>query len=51
QGRENAKQFMRDNPDMAASVEQRVRAQAGIVANSMLAAGGESEEDERAAAE
>jgi recombination protein RecA len=52
QGRENAKQFMRDNPEMAASVEQRVRAQAGIVANSMLAAGGgEGEEDERAAAE
>src|SRR3712207_5679706 len=49
QGRENAKQFMRDNPEMAASVEQRVRAQAGIVANSMLAAGGgEGEEDERA---
>jgi recombination protein RecA len=51
QGRENAKQFMRDNPEMAASVEQRVRAQAGIVANSMLAAGGESDEDEAAAAE
>src|ERR671917_702251 len=36
QGRENAKQFMRDNPDMANSVEQRVRAQAGIVADAML---------------
>ena len=45
QGRENAKQFMRDNPDMAQSVEQRVRAQAGIVADAMLdASGGESEE-------
>ncbi|MBY0330426.1 MAG: recombinase RecA [Acetobacteraceae bacterium] len=50
QGRENAKQFMRDNPEMAASVEQRVRAQAGIVANSMLAAG-EANDDEAAAAE
>ena len=47
QGRENAKQFLRDNPEMAASIEQRVRAQAGIVANAMLAAG---EEDETAAA-
>ncbi len=51
QGRENAKQFLRDNPEMAAAIEQRVRAQAGIVANSMLAAGGEADEDEAAAAE
>jgi recombination protein RecA len=49
QGRENAKQFLRDNAELAASVEQRVRAQAGIVANSMLAAG--DAEDEPAAAE
>lgn len=51
QGRENAKQFLRDNPEMAAAIEQRVRAQAGIVANSMLAAGGEADEDQAAAAE
>jgi recombination protein RecA len=37
QGRENAKQFLRDHPDIAAAIEQRVRAQAGVVANSMLA--------------
>ena len=37
QGRENAKQFLREHPDMAASIEQRVRAQAGVVANTMLA--------------
>jgi len=48
QGRENAKQFLRDNKEMAASVEQRVRAQAGIVADGMLA--GEGEESEEAAA-
>jgi recombination protein RecA len=36
QGRENAKQFLRDHADMAASIEQRVRAQAGVVANAML---------------
>ena len=51
QGRENAKQFLRDNPEMAAAIEQRVRAQAGIVANAMLAAGGEADDDEAAAAE
>jgi recombination protein RecA len=37
QGRENAKQFLRDHPEIAAAIEQRVRAQAGVVANSMLA--------------
>ena len=36
QGRENAKQFLRDNPDMAASIEQAVRANAGLVAEEML---------------
>jgi recombination protein RecA len=50
QGRENAKQFMRDNPEMAQSVEQRVRAQAGIVADAMLDASGGGEESEEAAA-
>jgi recombination protein RecA len=38
QGRENAKQFLRDNPDMANSVEQRIRANAGLVANAMIGA-------------
>ena len=42
QGRENAKQFMRDNPAMAESVEKRIRAQASGLANAMLA-GEESE--------
>ncbi|MCS6933160.1 MAG: recombinase RecA [Acetobacteraceae bacterium] len=37
QGRENAKQFLRDHPDLAAAIEQRIRAQAGVVANAMLA--------------
>ena len=36
QGRENAKQFLRDHPDMANSIEQKVREQAGVVANAML---------------
>lgn len=36
QGRENAKQFLRDNPELAASIEQRIRAQAGQVTETML---------------
>jgi recombination protein RecA len=47
QGRENAKQFMRDNPEIAASVEKRIRDQAAGLANAMLA----GEEAEAAAAE
>jgi recombination protein RecA len=51
QGRENAKQYMRDNPEMANSVEARVRAQAGIVADAMLDAGAADDGEEAAAAE
>ncbi len=47
QGRENAKQYLRDNPQVAESVEQRVRAQAGLIANTMLV--GENEPEEAAA--
>ena len=36
QGRENAKQFLRDHPDMAASIEKKVRDQAGVVTNMMM---------------
>ncbi|MDQ1079010.1 recombinase RecA [Pseudoroseomonas cervicalis] len=50
QGRENAKQFLRDNPSMAESIEQRIRAQAGLVTSAMMA-GPESEPDDAAAAE
>ena len=46
QGRENAKQFLRDHPEMAASIEQRVRAQAGVVANTMLAGEGGGGDEE-----
>jgi recombination protein RecA len=49
QGRENAKQFLRDNPEVANAIEQKVRAQAGIVANAMLV-GGEGEEAEESTA-
>jgi len=44
QGRENAKQFLRDHPEIAATIEEKVRAQSGVVANALMLAGGESEE-------
>ncbi len=36
QGRENAKQFMRDNPELAAKLENAIRMKAGVVADAML---------------
>lgn len=36
QGRENAKQFMKDNPELAAKLENEIRKKAGVVADSML---------------
>ena len=36
QGRENAKQFLRDNPNIAAAIENRIRANAGLVAEAMI---------------
>jgi recombination protein RecA len=36
QGRENAKQFLRDNPAVAATIEAKVRANAGLVASAMM---------------
>jgi recombination protein RecA len=50
QGRENAKGFLRDHPEMATSIEQRIRGQAGLLAEKMLS-GDVSEEEEKAAAE
>jgi recombination protein RecA len=36
QGRENAKQFMRDNPAVAQAIEAKIRGQSGVVANAMM---------------
>ncbi len=36
QGRENAKQFLKDNPQVAQEIEGRIRENAGLVANAML---------------
>ncbi|HQT85135.1 MAG: recombinase RecA [Acidiphilium sp. 37-64-53] len=48
QGRENAKQFLRDHPDMAAAIEKRIRDQAAVVEKSMMVAPSESEVAEAA---
>ncbi|MFY9288827.1 MAG: recombinase RecA [Alphaproteobacteria bacterium] len=36
QGRENAKQYLREHPEMAAAIEAKVRANAGLVADAMM---------------
>ena len=51
QGRENAKQFLKDNPDMANEIERKVRENAGIVAEEMLVGeSGNGDEDDIAEA-
>jgi recombination protein RecA len=40
QGRENAKQFLREHPDVAAAVESAIRQNAGFVANALMDKGG-----------
>ena len=37
QGRENAKQFLREHKDIADQIEAKIRADSGVVANTMLA--------------
>jgi recombination protein RecA len=49
QGRENAKQFLRDHKDMADKIEVKVREQSGVVANLMLASAGDEAEEAEAA--
>jgi recombination protein RecA len=51
QGRENAKQFLRDNPDLAREVEQALRQNAGLIAEKFLDNGGDSDNDLDDAAE
>src|SRR5665213_925806 len=52
QGRENAKQFLKDNPDMANKIEAQVRQNSGIVGETILAGEqAEAEKDDDDAAE
>jgi recombination protein RecA len=49
QGRENAKAFLRDHPDVARAIENKIRAQAGLLANAMAAPPGEDADGAAAA--
>src|SRR5258705_2087358 len=53
QGRENAKAFLKKNPDMAAKIEAAIRQNAGLIAEQILAADRtpEDEDDVKAEAE
>jgi recombination protein RecA len=46
QGRENAKQFLRDNPKMADAIEKKIREQSAVIAEALMVADtGEAESD------
>ena len=49
QGRENAKQFLKDNPDMAAKIEAQVRQNSGVVAEAIAGEPADKDEDDEAA--
>src|ERR1700744_5831830 len=49
QGRENAKQFLREHRPLADAIEVKVRDQSGVVANTMLAAAADDAEEAEAA--
>src|SRR6202035_2236725 len=46
QGRENAKTFLRNNPDMAAKIEAAIRQNAGLIAEKILAGEKERGDDD-----
>jgi recombination protein RecA len=46
QGRENAKLFLRENPEIANEIEQKIRSNAGLVAGKLMDAAGPGEEAE-----
>lgn len=46
QGRENARKFLADNPDIAQSIEAQVRKNAGLIAEEMLSGPEVDEDDE-----
>ena len=45
QGRENAKTFLRDNPQLAAQIENQIRVNAGLLANAMTATPEEGDDE------
>jgi recombination protein RecA len=51
QGRENAKTFLKNNPDMAAKIEASIRQNAGLIADQILAADRTEDDDDKVEAE
>ena len=51
QGRENAKTFLKNNPDIAGKIEAAIRQNAGLLSEQILAAEREEDDGEEAAAE
>jgi recombination protein RecA len=39
QGRENARRFLKENPEISAEIESAIRHNAGLISEEMLAAG------------
>jgi recombination protein RecA len=48
QGRENAKTFLKANPDISAKIEAAIRANSGLIAEKILAGPEEDEKDDAA---
>jgi recombination protein RecA len=46
QGRENARQYLKEHPEMAEAIEKQIRAHAGQVAGAMMAGEGAGEKDD-----
>jgi recombination protein RecA len=46
QGRENSKTYLREHPEVAQAIENKVRANAGILAVALMDGGKEDEDDE-----
>jgi recombination protein RecA len=51
QGRENAKVFLKENPDIANKIEAQVRANSGLIAEAIMQGEVEKDDDDDAAAE
>jgi recombination protein RecA len=51
QGRENAKSFLRENPDMVAKIEAAIRQNSGLIAEQILAGTPESDSSDGEAEE
>jgi recombination protein RecA len=51
QGRENAKAFLRANPDITAKVEMAIRQNSGLIAEQILAGSPERDDDDEEPAE